>query len=427
MILFDWIAAYRVRREAVARRLHGLARVFVGGFAAAVVGYAASSLLGTLVQALTVRRLGVEGFGEFTTLVATLSLLSIVLGFGLDTWLLKEGGHSPERLAQSVYQLLLLKLAGALVLVSALAVGWSNHAVYSPAFLAGVGWGVLGSFTLTGYAALRAARRNLQVALFQTLEPLLLLAVLLATTPANIDVLLLMLMRLGCGAVLFALVMQRVWTICGRPATRRIDPLPVVRGSWLFVAADALATVYSQAPVVILAANAPAADVGLFGATLNLILLLYTVPNLMFMVALPLLSAVDIRREEYTRLLKLMTLGAAVYGVAALSGLLLLGDWLLVGLYGQAYHAAQPYVLALCIAPLLKAVSFVFVAIMLSRDVVQVRVAAQVPALVLSLAASTLLIPAFGVAGAVASILALEIALFALYGLGAFWALRRGR
>jgi O-antigen/teichoic acid export membrane protein len=82
-------------------------------------------------------------------------------------------------------------------------------------------------------------------------------------------------------------------------------------------------------------------------------------------------------------------------------------------------------VLALSFAPLLKALSFVSVSIMLSRDTVHYRVLAQVIVAPLSVLGAWLLVPAYGADGALWVVVGIEVSLFVLYGLGALATLRR--
>ncbi|HWQ14257.1 MAG TPA: oligosaccharide flippase family protein [Roseiflexaceae bacterium] len=424
-MISKWVAASRVQSQAFVLRIRqSSVRTLIGGVAVSAIGQFAAGVLGVVTSALIVRQLGPERYGEYTLLLTALALLTGVLGFGLDTWLLKVGGQEPHTLANNLYQVLLLKVAGALLLLVLLAIGWSNHVVYSPAFLVGVAGVILSSFAQTGYAALRATRHNLQVALFQALEPALLFGALLITDATSLTVLLLMVVRAACSAVLFVLLMRRVWEFCGH-ARGGFRPLPVIRGAWLFVGADVLANVYSQTTFIILGATAGAAAVGAFRPAVDLLTLIQTVPNLMFNVALPLLSGAAPR--EFRSLLKAMAFGAALYGLSACAGIWVLGDRALIGMYGARFHAALPYLLTLSLVPLLKAGSLVSAAVMLARGHIHLRVAAQCLVAAASVGAGWLLIPAFGTQGAAWNLLVIEVLIFSLYAAGAATAIRRSR
>jgi O-antigen/teichoic acid export membrane protein len=418
------VDAYRLQRRAVSARLEGLVRVLVDGVAASLIGYAAASLLGILVQTLTIRQLGVERYGEYVLLLNLLGLIGSALGLGLDSWLLKSGGSHPERLAHDIYQVLLLKTLGAGLLVAALAIGWSNHLVYTAAFLVGVVGTVLSSFAQTGYTALRARRHNRRVAVFQALEPLLLLAALLLVSSSEQSVLLLVVVRAASAALLFVILMRHIWRLVG-PIRRIFAPLPVLRDAWLFGSGDMLAFIYGTAPVWILGSVAGVAAVGLFRPALDLVTLLFAFPTLMFLVALPLLSAPDITRREYLRLLYAMVAALALYGLASSLGLWLFGERLLGSLYGQPFRAANEYLQTLALVPLLKAGSFVAAIVMVSRGTIHLRVLAQALVAAGSIGLSWLLVPVSGAQGAALVVLALEALLFCLYCLGAAYTLRR--
>jgi O-antigen/teichoic acid export membrane protein len=421
----SWLSdAYRVRRAAVSARLHGLVRVLVGGFAASLAGYLATGALGIAVQTLIVRQLGVERYGDYALLLASLALIATVLGLGLDTWLLKDGGHTPANLEPNVWNVLLLKLIGSGVVLAGLAVGWSNHVVYTPAFLVSVVGMILASFVQTGYAALRATRHNVQVALFQTLEPALMLVALLVTSATDLSVLLLMSVRTAVNALLFVVLMQRVLAICGG-FSFSLALGRVLRGAGLYVAADGFANVYSQVTIVILGIAAGSAAVGTFRPAVDLVTIFYTVPNLLFLVALPLLSTAGIQQQEFLRLIALMAGGCLLYGLGVLGGLWLLGEWLVTRLYGPEYLVALPFVQVISLAPLLKAGSFVAVSVMLARDRVHYRLLAQSIVTALSLGVGWAVVPFYGPVGAAWMVLGVEVGLFVLYSLGAVVAVRR--
>ncbi len=405
-------------------RLQGRLGALIKGIVASFAGLFAVGLIGTLVQSLTVRQLGPERYGEYTLLLTSLAFLSSLLGFGLDTWVLKDGGQHPERLADDVWQILLLKAAGALIIGVALAIGWVGHAQYNAAFLLGVVGAALSAFIQTVYAALRARQRNGQVALFQALEPILLLAALLLTSANDLSVLLLMAVRVGCYIVLFVLLLRRLSAVCGL-IHYHLNPLRGLRGAWLYLVSDGLANVYSQAPTAILGATAGTLAVGLFRPPLDIIMLLYALPTLGFYVALPILSSADIGRAEYRRLLLTILGGALLYGVGAMAGIMLFGGRAIDALAGPEYRESLRFMLLLAPLPLLKAGSFVAAAVMLSRDRVQYRVFVQAAVALACVGLGWLIIPRYGSDGAAALVLLIEALLLALYTVAAWLAYRR--
>jgi O-antigen/teichoic acid export membrane protein len=269
----------------------GLVRTLIGGVVAAVSGLFLSRLLGAVVQALIVRRLGVTLYGEYATLLISLSLFASLLGLGLDTWLLQEGGRDSANLAQRMREVLAIKVIAALGLLGLLAIIWSNRIVQGPAFVIGAFAIIFDSFAQTGYSALRTMRRNTLVAVFQTVTPLLLLSVLFALERAALSVLLLVSIQAACSVALTLVVLTRVWRIHSLATLTQLDLRYAVKKGWLFVAAEGLSNIYTQSGPAILGAVVSTAAVGIYSPARNVILLTLLAPNLIVSVGLRLLKA----------------------------------------------------------------------------------------------------------------------------------------
>jgi O-antigen/teichoic acid export membrane protein len=427
-MLSKWIETYRLHissPKGVAP--NGLVGTLIGGVAAGVSGLFLSRALGAVAQALIVRRLGVALYGEYAALLVSLSLLASLLGLGFDTWLLQAGGRDPQKLAQHMRQVLAIKTIAAAVMLGLLAIVWSNRIVQRPAFVVGAFATIFDSFSQTGYSALRARRRNLQVAIFQTITPLLLLLTLFALQRSDLSVLLIVSVQATCSLAIALVVLSRVWHLRALSAPASFDLIGAARQGWLFVAADGLSNIYGRAGLAILGATVGTTAVGLLSPALNLIQFTYMVPNLIFVVGLPLLIAPDTPPREYWRVIRMMLFGSVAYGLAALIALWFFGSILIRIVYGSEFDAALPLVKAMSLMPLLKACSFVWVSIILSYLEQRMRVLLQVPAMIASVAVGLLLIPAAGVQGAAWLYLGIEALLFVLYGFGAWWVTQRGR
>src|SRR5215211_6177865 len=93
--LYKWFEAAFARRTAQQNRSQPLTGVLLGGVAASTIAAVIARLLSTVAQVVIARHLVVLLYGQYGTLVATLSLLASLLGLGLYTWLLQEGGRNP--------------------------------------------------------------------------------------------------------------------------------------------------------------------------------------------------------------------------------------------------------------------------------------------------------------------------------------------
>ena len=407
------------------RQKKNLIGSLVRGLSAAITGVFAAYFLSGFVQILIVRQLGKLLYGEYATLTATLGLMASLLGFGLDVWVLSEGGRDHATLAVNIGHVLRAKILGAALLLGLVGLAWSSQVVQTPAFIVGVLGIIFDSFTNTGYSALRALNRNGAVAIFQVVSPLVLLGALGAMQYAGVSVLLLFVVQASTSAALAVVLLGLLRRLVGPLLPHRFQLGYLVRGAWLFVAADVLSNIYTQSGLVILGRMVDQTLVGLWKPALNVIGLTFLVPSLLFLVGLPQLNAVARDRRQYRSLLLALSVGAACYGLAVMVGLWLFNGLIVQLLFGHEYDAALPLVQAMSLVPLFKSGSFVCVAIMLSLDRQLVRVGLQALVTVLSVAGGLLIIPAYGLQGAVWLYVAVEALIFGLYLAGAAILLRR--
>ncbi|HNP70734.1 MAG TPA: oligosaccharide flippase family protein [Kouleothrix sp.] len=397
----------------------------IRGISAAITGVFLSYFLSGFVQILIVRQLGKLLYGEYATLTATLGLMASLLGFGLDVWVLSEGGRDHSTLAMNIGHVLWAKIVGAVVLLALVALAWSNQMVETPAFVIGVLGIIFDSFTSTGYSALRALNRNGSVAIFQVVSPLVLLGAIGAMQYVGASVLLLFFVQALTSAALATTLLLLLRKLVGPLLLHRFRLWYLVSGAWLFVAADVLSNIYTQSSIVILGRLVDQTLVGLWKPALNVIGFTFLVPSLLFLVGLPQLNAVTRDRRQYRSLLLALSAGALCYGVAVMIGLWLFNGFIVQLLFGHEYDAALPLVRAMSLVPLFKSGSFVCVAILLSLNRQLVRVGLQAIVTVLSVIGGLVFIPIYGLQGAVWLYVAIEALIFILYLAGAAFQLRR--
>lgn len=378
----------------------------------------------TLVQILIVRRLGTLLYGEYATVTTSLGLLASLLGMGLDTWILQEGGRDPASLVQNVWQVLFVKTFGAAVLLALLTIAWSSDIVLSSAFVVGVAAIIFDSFAQTGYSALRATQQNVRVAIFQTLTPLSVLILLATTANTQQSVFALLSIQAACNIFITLILLAKIWQLYPPDLEHFVKLRHLVKGAWLFVAADVLANLYSQAGIAILGATVEPATVGIYRTALHTISFMFLIPSLLFYVGLPLLNAPGLSRQGFRGLVQAMAGSVLCYGVGVWVGLWLMGDMLVTVLFGQEYGAALPFVSIMSVVPLIKSGSFVCVAVLLSCNKAHWRVMLQAVAVAVSVVGGFLVIPAYGSNGAAFLYVAVEAVLFILYCTGALVAVR---
>ncbi len=401
-----------------------LVKVLFSQVAAAISGAFIARLLMTLVQILIVRRLGTLLYGEYATVTTSLGLLASLLGMGLDTWILQEGGRDPASLVQNVWQVLFVKTFGAAVLLALLTIAWSSDIVLSSAFVVGVAAIIFDSFAQTGYSALRATQQNVRVAIFQTLTPLSVLILLATTANTQQSVFALLSIQAACNIFITLILLAKIWQLYPPDLEHFVKLRHLVKGAWLFVAADVLGNLYSQAGIAILGATVEPATVGIYRTALHTISFMFLIPSLLFYVGLPLLNAPGLSRQGFRGLVRAMAGSVLCYGVGVWVGLWLMGDMLVTVLFGQEYGAALPFVSIMSVVPLIKSGSFVCVAVLLSCNKAHWRVMLQAVAVAVSVVGGFFVIPAYGSNGAAFLYVAVEAVLFILYCTGALVAVR---
>ncbi len=399
----------------------------IGGFSAAVTGVFLSYFLAGLVQIVIVRQLGRLLYGEYALLTATLGLLASLLGFGLDVWVLSEGGRNTANLARNIAHVLRAKIVGAAILLACVAIAWSSHIVETPAFVIGTLGIIFDSLTNTGYSALRALYRNGHVAVFQVVAPLLMLGALGLLRWLGSSLLLLFSFQASISLVLAIALLWQIRRMVGPLWSHRFDLRYLIGGAWLFVAADVLSNIYTQSSVVILGRLVDQAAVGLLKPALNVIGFTFLVPTLLFLVGLPQLNAVAQDRQQYRRLLGMLSIGAAIYGLAAMVALWFFNEPIIHILFGREYDAALPLVRLMSLVPLLKSGSFVCVAILLSQNRQLLRVGVQAIVTAISIVGGLLIIPVYGLLGAVWLYIGVEALIFGLYFTAVLVVLRKSQ
>jgi O-antigen/teichoic acid export membrane protein len=425
VVLSKLLGVGRLRAYYRRNGLSGMMRALIRGVTAAMSGVLISSALSAVAQILIARRLGALLYGEYATLAATLGIIASLIGIGLDTWILAEGSRNPSGLTRAVWHVLLLKVVGAVLVLALLGLAWQSHVVSTITFVVGVVGVILDSFAQTGYSALRAVKRNGQVAFFQSLTPLLLLGALWATEGASLTVLLLLVIQAAASGVITLGMLARIWQMYGSPAGHSFDLRYVVGGAWLFVAADVLASVYTQSGVVMLGNMVGPAEVAALRPALTIITYSFMVSGLLFSVGLPMLNTPGLTQQGFTGLVRTMSAAAALFGLLVMGGLWIFGEALLDRMYGAEFAAALPLLRVVAVIPLIKAGTFVCAAILVARGRMAQRVVFQLLVALFGLAAGWLLIPQFGAAGAAWLYVAIEALLFALYLAAAILAARR--
>ncbi|KPV50924.1 hypothetical protein SE17_24145 [Kouleothrix aurantiaca] len=110
-----------------------------------------------------------------------------------------------------------------------------------------------------------------------------------------------------------------------------------------------------------------------------------------------------------------MAVGAVLYGLIVLIGLWFFGEVIIRTLFGVDYLAALPLIKVMSLVPLLKSGSFVCVTVILSLNRQKLRVGLQAIVTIVSVIGGFVIIPIFGLYGAVLLYVFIEGLIFFLY------------
>jgi O-antigen/teichoic acid export membrane protein len=399
-----------------------LLRSILAGGSVAYAGELVARALQLLVNTQINRALGPVLLGQYSGVLAVLSIIGSLLGFGLDTWLLREGGRDPAALGRHMRAVLFVKACGVAVVAVMLVVA-GRITVLSPSIVLGCVAILADSLTNTGYSTLRALKHNSWIAAAQVLQPVTLLAVLAVFGRGGVTPLWWIGVNAITGWLLAAFVFGR---LRGRlpDAAGRTPVATLIVGAYAFVAADLLANVYSQASVYALTQFTNDEAAGLFKAATGVIIALQIAPLVIFNVALPQLSNRSVTANEFRRTIQRLTLGAVAYGVLAAGAASLAAPLLIQIMSGGDFTAAIPLLRLMSLSPLMKALSFVCVAVILAKQRQHWRIIVQAVVAALTVMGALWIIPRSGAVGASWLLLATELGLLIGYFLAARIALR---
>ncbi|MFC1466512.1 MAG: oligosaccharide flippase family protein [Candidatus Brachytrichaceae bacterium NZ_4S206] len=427
MTVTERLKSYRdaviVWRTGQLSKHNALVVTFVRGIFAAISGTTLAYLLGAITTVLIARELGVNGYGEYATIMASLGLLSNLLGLGLDTWLVGEGARLPHQLNALAWQVLFLKAAGSFAMMSVLTWGWLSGSANAAVFIIGSLGVIADGFSRTGFAMLRARAQNGRVAVLEVAAPALLLAGLFVLKAIGFTVVALVTVQLVCNAIVTAATFANAFDEIKLPTPA---PWRVLREGWIFVASDVVANVYSLVGITAVGWFAGTMAAGFYKPAHTAISLTYVIPNLIFWVGLPLLNRAT-TSAVYRRVAGAMLASAVLYGLCVLMGIWWIGEPLLRLIYGATFLPSLPYVQVMSLIPLTKSISFVCAAVMLSNKRQRLRLGLQGIVALFSVAGAFVVIPQAGATGAAWLQVAIEAALLALYVAGAIWSLHHSR
>ena len=374
------------------------------------------------------RQLGVEGYGQYAATYALLAQMSVLLNFGLDTWLLRYGAMSEMAMARGMGNAMVLKLLLFLLwypLVVVFAPLLNPH-VYPGTLVRAGALGVVCQATgLLTQSAFKAELRN---------EVTLLLQVVGATLFCGAS---LLLVNYGATVVQFAWGRTAAFALMGLLGLylairnfglnpRLADLKSVGADSFSFLLSDALAIIYLSIDLTIVAIVLGESESGLYAPAVTLVNTLFIIPNTIYTVMVPVITRAYIRGERQIRILSTgLILGLTVLGLAMSIVVFGLASPIIAFLYGPAFSASANVLTILSAVLFFKSINYALAAILTAISLQRERVIAQAFAAFTNVALNLLVVQRYGILG-VAIVYVLTETLLCL-GYGSFVVKGSGR
>ncbi len=397
------------------------AREITGNMAAVTFGRIVTSFLGLAVVMLFTRYLGPESFGEYRTILAYVSFVSIVAHFGLYMITLREISRSPDNEAEILGAALSLRLLSTSAVLAVGTLG-AQFLPYSDVVKQGV---FLGSLVYTAFqgtellmAPLQRHRRQGRGAVAEVAGGVLMLALVLLAMSVNAGVLAMVGALLAGSLLTFGLT----WTL-----TRRIVPfrLRADRRVWKLLlqaglplaASHVLFMAVLRGDTVLLSLMQPPSEVGLYGVPTKLFEVVTNIPFLFAGLMTPLFARAarsdpglfDTHIENSVSVM-------VMFGVGAAASLAIFAQPVVILIGGRDFAPAAPALVLLGTAAAAVSVGMPLRFALVTLDA-QFRVLlADAAGFVVALAAYLVLIPKFSFVGAAAGTVAAEFTILGSAG-----------
>lgn len=380
---------------------------------------------------LVARRVLPADYGQYLACAGLSSLLIVLPGYGMDNWMLAQGGSRPERVGQLWYSafrfrvvLLVVWLAGMSALSRVLPAGsYPLHVLLPTAFALGCD-----SVGLLTYSALRLLGYHRQVTVLQTVTALAMLGVTLVLPlgPGRIVIFVAARAAVSLVAAVVTVTLARPFLL--RPSAY-LPAGSLVREAQTFMLGDLAVLVYSRADLALVALFVGATGAGIFGTATNMITFSFIAPNALYFLVMPLLSRAYVSAPP-GRFLRLGLLQLALQcgvGLVLSAGMFWLAPVLIRLVFGSAYDASIAVLRFLSFIPFLKSVNFGLGACLTSAQRQPQRTRVQMLCALFNAPVNWLVVGPLGLVGVACVDMCSEALLCLGYGWAAYSIWRRGQ
>lgn len=366
-------------------------------------GSTVARVLSALSIFILARQLGVDRFGQYTAALALTKLTSILFSLGLDSWLLREGQRRGERFAAAVGTSLAIKIILGLFWLALIAAAspFLNQDSFPTTLVILAGVSTLAEeVTATGWSAFKSALRNkVTVWLIISAPALFLFSTLLLALQDVGDAASYLGARILSFTVAGAIALFLVWRSFGIRVRWERAP-SILRETRAFGLSHGFALIYARADITIIAYVLGQRAAGLYAPAVSLMTTLFLIPQAIYEVMLPMVSAIhardpaDVRRPAF----RLFLLSAGL-GVLLGLGMALIAHPLVWLIFGSDYAASGPILVVLSNVLVFKAVSFALAAVLAAVGWQGRRVIVQAGAALFNITVTLLVVGRYGIDG----------------------------
>jgi O-antigen/teichoic acid export membrane protein len=398
----------------------GILRATFINWVIVLIGLGVAQIAPGLALILVARQVSPTEYGQYASCFGLLSLLIVLPSYGMDTWLLMQGGARSARL-QELWNGVIRFRVGLLSVWLVVVIGlgfWLPHETFPFEVLLPTAIGLaLDSLTFLAYAGLRVLGRHKTVTGLQVVGAIALLGITLALPFGSRQIELFAVGRMIVSALTAALVLVVVRKILVFQSVS-ISVVEIARSANPFMFAELAASAYMRIDIALISLVIGISGSALYGPAINLINMTFLVPNALYLFVLPVLSNQFVRSPRLH--LRISIAQLIVQGLSgALISLLVLftAPVLIQVLFGNAYAFSLPLLYLLSPIPFFKALNFGLGAILTSVGHQTRRTLALASAAIFSLAGMVVVIVPFAAAGVAITHTLGEVFLFAGYAL----------
>jgi O-antigen/teichoic acid export membrane protein len=347
---------------------------------ALISGSGLARVFSALAFMIIARRLGPDAFGQFASSLSIVGIISVLFSLGLDGWLLRNGGDDKSTISRSSAASLAIKGGLGLVWIAAifLLAPLLNQDAFPAVlvYLAALAF-LFDELTNTAISGFKVALKNnitMWLLMGSQLLLLLLTLLLLALDVSAAGYMTGRMLASGASAAVAVYLLLRYFGLYRQNLHLR----QTLRETVPFAVSIALANIYAQADVTIVAASLGKTASGMYAPAITLARTLFLIPASFYGVMLPILSQAYRQQPSSVRPLAGRFLGwSAIMGVVLGLGTAALAHPIVRLIYGEQYTQSGDVLVVLSWVLAFRCLSFGLAAVIVAvgwqgrRNVIQ--------------------------------------------------------